>query len=120
MRLPPAAGRAVEAVVGGSSGPVFDGQSAPDRTQGPLELSDVGTMVGVQELANRSFADVEAPGQLHVGNGLTASRSRTTIEIPGELLAHVSPLCREHINLTGEYRWKLADEPDGRALYSAG
>ena len=26
--------------------------------------------------------------------------------IPGELLAHVSPLGWEHINLTGEYRWR--------------
>ena len=28
---------------------------------------------------------------------------------PGELLAHVSPLGWEHINLTGEYRWPSAD-----------
>ena len=31
------------------------------------------------------------------------------LEIPGELLAHVSPLGWEHINLTGEYRWPGAD-----------
>ena len=29
--------------------------------------------------------------------------------IPGELLAHVSPLGWEHINLTGEYCWPGAD-----------
>ena len=33
---------------------------------------------------------------------------------PGELLAHVSPLGWEHINLTGEYRWPGAD-PSGTA-----
>ena len=36
-------------------------------------------------------------------------RGQTGLEIPGELLAHVSPLGWEHINLTGEYRWPGAD-----------
>ena len=35
-------------------------------------------------------------------------------EIPGELLAHVSPLGWEHINLTGEYRWPGADRRAAR------
>ena len=37
------------------------------------------------------------------------ARGRAGLEIPGELLAHVSPLGWEHINLTGEYRWPSAD-----------
>ena len=37
------------------------------------------------------------------------TRRQAGLEIPGELLAHVSPLGWEHINLTGEYRWPGAD-----------
>ena len=39
---------------------------------------------------------------------------RSSSETLGELLAHVSPLGWEHINLTGEYRWSGAD-PSGTA-----
>lgn len=35
-------------------------------------------------------------------------RSQTGLPIPPELLAHVSPLGWEHINLIGEYRWPSA------------
>ena len=41
-------------------------------------------------------------------------------EIPGELLAHVSPLGWEHINLTGEYRWPGADRREPRNASSVG
>ena len=41
--------------------------------------------------------------------GLTAARRRNKagLEIPVEFLTHVSPLGWEHINLTGEYRWRV-------------
>ena len=40
---------------------------------------------------------------LKLGDAVFARR-QAGLEIPGELLAHVSPLGWEHINLTGEYR----------------
>ena len=45
---------------------------------------------------------------LKLGDAVFARR-QAGLEIPGELLAHVSPLGWEHINLTGEYRWSGAD-----------
>ena len=45
---------------------------------------------------------------LKLGDAVFA-RKQAGLEIPGELLAHVSPLGWEHINLTGEYRWPSAD-----------
>ena len=45
---------------------------------------------------------------LKLGDAVFA-RGQAGLEIPGELLAHVSPLGWEHINLTGEYRWPGAD-----------
>ena len=45
---------------------------------------------------------------LKLGEAVFARR-QAGLEIPGELLAHVSPLGWEHINLTGEYRWPSAD-----------
>ena len=45
---------------------------------------------------------------LKLGDAVFARR-QAGLEIPGELLAHVSPLGWEHINLTGEYRWPGAD-----------
>ncbi len=42
---------------------------------------------------------------------------RATEDVPEELLAHLSPLGWEHVNLTGDYVWAPADEvsenPDG-------
>ncbi len=35
-----------------------------------------------------------------------SKRQRAGLPTPVELLAHVSPLGWEHINLTGEYRWR--------------
>ena len=64
MRLTSAARRALRLSVRKPSDPIFDDQGAPDRAQGPLDVADVGTMVGIQELANRGFTDVEALGQL--------------------------------------------------------
>ena len=40
---------------------------------------------------------------LKLGDAVFARR-QAGLEIPAELLAHVSPLGWEHINLTGEYR----------------
>ena len=37
------------------------------------------------------------------------ARKQAGLAIPAELLAHVSPLGWEHINLTGEYRWPGTD-----------
>ena len=45
---------------------------------------------------------------LKLGDAVFARR-QAGLEIPGELLAHVSPLGWEHINLTGEYRWPGAE-----------
>ena len=45
---------------------------------------------------------------LKLGDAVFARR-QAGLEIPGELLAHISPLGWEHINLTGEYRWPGAD-----------
>ena len=45
---------------------------------------------------------------LKLGEAVFA-RGQAGIEIPDELLAHVSPLGWEHINLTGEYRWPGAE-----------
>ena len=45
---------------------------------------------------------------LKLGDAVFARR-QAGLETPGELLAHVSPLGWEHINLTGEYRWSGAD-----------
>jgi hypothetical protein len=36
------------------------------------------------------------------------NRSQTGLPAPPELLAHVSPLGWEHINLIGEYRWPIS------------
>ena len=36
---------------------------------------------------------------------VVAQRTASGNPVPPELLAHVSPLGWEHINLTGEYRW---------------
>ena len=41
---------------------------------------------------------------LKLGEAVLA-REQAGIDTPPELLAHVSPLGWEHINLTGEYRW---------------
>ena len=49
-----------------------------------------------------------ALGVLKLGDAVFA-RGQAGLESPGELLAHVSPLGWEHINLTGEYRWPGAD-----------
>ncbi|MDE0149208.1 MAG: Tn3 family transposase, partial [Rhodospirillaceae bacterium] len=45
---------------------------------------------------------------LKLGDAVFA-RGQAGLEIPDELLAHVSPLGWEHINLTGEYRWPGAE-----------
>ena len=42
-------------------------------------------------------------------NGRGENPTELALEIPAELLAHVSPLGWEHINLTGEYRWPGTD-----------
>lgn len=36
---------------------------------------------------------------------VVSSRAADGFAVPPHLLAHVSPLGWEHINLTGEYRW---------------
>ena len=36
------------------------------------------------------------------------------VNLPDELLAHVTPLGWEHIALTGDYDWTAAAPPDGR------
>ena len=41
---------------------------------------------------------------------LSPAGARKLLENPGDLLAHVSPLGWEHINLTGEYRWPGAPQ----------
>ena len=45
---------------------------------------------------------------LKLGDAVFA-RGQAGLEVSDELLAHVSPLGWEHINLTGEYRWPGAD-----------
>ena len=45
---------------------------------------------------------------LKLGEAVFARRE-AGLEIPAKLVAHVSPLGWEHINLTGEYRWPGAD-----------
>jgi hypothetical protein len=35
---------------------------------------------------------------------------RETEDVPDHLLAHLSPLGWEHVNLTGDYVWSDADE----------
>jgi hypothetical protein len=42
-------------------------------------------------------------------NGAIAAM-RETEDVPDHLLAHLSPLGWEHINLTGDYVWSAADE----------
>ena len=45
---------------------------------------------------------------LKLGEAVFA-KGKAGLELPAELLAHVSPLGWEHINLTGEYRWPRTD-----------
>ena len=42
--------------------------------------------------------------QLKLGE-VVSNQAADGVVIPPDLLAHVSPLGWEHINLTGEYRW---------------
>ena len=42
---------------------------------------------------------------VHLERDIKALRERGEV-IPDELFAHLSPLGREHINLTGDYVWK--------------
>ena len=49
-----------------------------------------------------------SPGRLELGDAVFARR-QAGLDVPAELLAHVSPLGWEHINLTGECRWPGAD-----------
>jgi hypothetical protein len=37
-------------------------------------------------------------------------------DVPDDLLAHISPLKWEHINLTGDYRWRRDGGLRNRAL----
>jgi TnpA family transposase len=52
---------------------------------------------------------------LYLGRAIAALRAAE--EVPDELLAHLSPLGWEHVNLTGDYVWSSADQasenPDG-------
>ncbi|WP_162236551.1 Tn3 family transposase, partial [Pseudomonas syringae group genomosp. 3] len=41
---------------------------------------------------------------IHIGNAVT-ERQREGLDVPPELLAHISPLGWAHILLTGEYLW---------------
>ncbi len=41
---------------------------------------------------------------LHL-HDVVEARRRDGLDVPPELLAHISPLCWAHILLTGEYRW---------------
>jgi hypothetical protein len=34
------------------------------------------------------------------------------VEVPPEVLAHITPFVREHINRFGEYRLRFAEEPE--------
>jgi len=47
---------------------------------------------------------------LHLGKAVDL-RSRDGLDVPPELLAHISPLGWAHILLTGEYRWPKRAEP---------
>jgi TnpA family transposase len=44
-------------------------------------------------------------------DGAVAGRRRDGLDVPPELLAHISPLGWAHILLTGEYRWPKEAEP---------
>ncbi|RWE20570.1 MAG: hypothetical protein EOS41_28405 [Mesorhizobium sp.] len=41
---------------------------------------------------------------VHLGHAIV-SRQQAGLDVPPELLAHISPLGWAHILLTGEYRW---------------
>lgn len=47
---------------------------------------------------------------LHLHDAVEARR-RDGLDVPPELLAHISPLGWAHILLTGEYRWPKTQEP---------
>ncbi len=47
---------------------------------------------------------------LHLGHAV-AGRTRTGLDCPPDLLAHISPLGWAHILLTGEYRWPKSRRP---------
>lgn len=47
---------------------------------------------------------------LHLGKAVD-QRRRDGLDVPPELLAHISPLGWAHILLTGEYRWPKGAEP---------
>ena len=56
--------------------------------------------------ARRSWS---RPGTRAAGSRQASYSACQGAELPAELLAHVSPLGWEHINLTGEYRWPGTD-----------
>ncbi|OLV18962.1 Mobile element protein [Deinococcus marmoris] len=47
---------------------------------------------------------------VYLGQAVSALRAEG-IDIPDELLAHVSPLGWEHVGLTGDYLWRPEDVP---------
>jgi TnpA family transposase len=46
----------------------------------------------------------------YLNRAITALRKTEAVPVPDQLLAHLSPLGWEHINLTGDYVWAVADE----------
>ena len=60
--------------------PVLDHQAASDGSEGLLHLTDVGALVGVQQLAYGALAQTQASGEGNLGDALAAHR-----RIEGEL-----------------------------------
>ena len=54
---------------------------------------------------NLVVAAVTLWNTVYLERAVAALQSRLGIEFPAELLAHLSPLGWEHVNLTGDYVW---------------
>jgi hypothetical protein len=77
---------------------------------GPVEFFDRRTRRGISGPQKRFAGREKASGNLERAVGAV----RQTEDIPDQLVAHLSPLGWEHVNLTGDYIWS-AERPSAHA-----
>jgi hypothetical protein len=82
------------------------------RTVEPTLSSERWFLSGCYPKANLVVASIVLWNTVHLERAVTALRERGQA-VSDELLAHLSPLGWEHINLTGDYVWK----PGGREVH---
>ena len=61
-----------EIALSDSGGGDFDSEALAEGSERPVDLADVGAVVGVGELADGGFADAEAAGEFDLGDSLRA------------------------------------------------